>query len=185
MHPRAPLGQGVIVTAIGLGDQLRAVLDGIGGGAKLRLRLAVQFLGPQLVAQGQRLLALSLQRPMIDALNLARQFKGMVLQLGPKAAHSLELRPARAGGIKDAGLVGQPLGGQNSGGRQNVCVMVALIALAVRGHGLPHLRPRHSAQPELGRKRGQSRPAPRPTSRTARPGVSTRCISTHRNVLSL
>jgi hypothetical protein len=47
MHPRAPLGQRFIVAALGLGDQLRAALDGIGGGAKLQLRLAVQLLGLQ------------------------------------------------------------------------------------------------------------------------------------------
>ena len=68
---------------------------------------------------------------MIDALLLPRQLKRMVLQLGPIAAHSLDLRPARAGRIENAGLVGQPLGGQHAGGCQNVRMVIALIALAV------------------------------------------------------
>ena len=51
MHPRAPLGQGFIIVALSLSDQLRAALDGIGGGAKLQLRLSVQLLGLQHVAQ--------------------------------------------------------------------------------------------------------------------------------------
>ena len=70
---------------------------------------------------------------MIDALNLPCQLKGMVLQLGPIAAHGLDLRPTRAGSVKNAGLVGQPLGGQDAGGGQDMGVMIALIALAVRG----------------------------------------------------
>ena len=70
---------------------------------------------------------------MIDALNLPCQLKGLVLQLGPIAAHGLDLRPARAGGIENAGLVGQPLGRQNAGGGENMGMMIALITLAVRG----------------------------------------------------
>lgn len=61
MHPRAPLGQRFILAALGLGHQLRAALDGIGGRSKLQLGFTVQLLGLQRVAQGQRLLALRLQ----------------------------------------------------------------------------------------------------------------------------
>lgn len=56
----------------------------------------------------------------------------MFLQLGPIAAQDLDLRPAGTARIENAGLVGQPLGRQNAGGGQDVGVMVALIALAVR-----------------------------------------------------
>ena len=66
---------------------------------------------------------------MIDALLLPGQFKGMVLQLGPIAAHGLDLRPAGAGRIENAGFISQPLGRQNAGGGQNVGVVIALIAL--------------------------------------------------------
>ncbi len=52
MHPRTPLGQRFIVSTLGLGGELFAALDGIGGGAKLQLRLAVQLLGLQHIAQG-------------------------------------------------------------------------------------------------------------------------------------
>ena len=68
MHPRAPLGQGFIVAALSLGGKLFAPLDGISGGAKLQLRLAVQLFGAHVVTKGQRLFALHLQGPMIDAL---------------------------------------------------------------------------------------------------------------------
>ena len=61
MHPRAPLGQRFIVAALGLGQQLLAAFDGIGGGTKLQLRLAVQLLSLQRVPKGQRLFALCLQ----------------------------------------------------------------------------------------------------------------------------
>jgi len=69
---------------------------------------------------------------MIDTAPLPRQLKGVVLQLGPIAAQDLDLRPAGAGGVENPGLVGQPLGGQDAGGGQDMGVMVALIALAVR-----------------------------------------------------
>ena len=44
-----------------LGQQLLAAFDGIGGGTKLQLRLAVQLLSLQRVPKGQRLFALCLQ----------------------------------------------------------------------------------------------------------------------------
>ena len=80
---------------------------------------------------------------MIDALLLPCQLKGVILQLGPVAAHGLDLRPARAGSVKNAGLVGQPLGGQDAGGGQDMGMMIALIALAVRcmdGHICRHAK---------------------------------------------
>ena len=53
---------------------------------------------------------------MIDTLLLPGQLKGVVLQRGPVTTHGLDLRPVGAGGIENAGLVGQPLGGQGAGG---------------------------------------------------------------------
>ena len=70
---------------------------------------------------------------MIDALLLSCQLEGVVLQLGPNPAHGLDLRSAGAGGIENAGFVGQPLGGQDAGGGQDMGVVIALIPLAVRG----------------------------------------------------
>ncbi len=60
MYPRAPLGQRLILAALGLGDELLPALDGISGGTKLQLGFAVQLLGLQRIAQGQRLFALHL-----------------------------------------------------------------------------------------------------------------------------
>ena len=51
MHPCPPLGQRFVFAAFGLGGKLFAALDGIGGGAKLQFRLAVQFIGLQHIAQ--------------------------------------------------------------------------------------------------------------------------------------
>ena len=60
LHPRTPLGQRRVISALGLGGKLFAALNGIGSGAKLQLRLAVKFLGLQRVAKRQRLFALHL-----------------------------------------------------------------------------------------------------------------------------
>lgn len=70
---------------------------------------------------------------MIDTLHLPCQLKGMVLQFGPNPAHGLDFRPASAGRIKNAGFVGQPFGRQNAGGGQDMSVVIALVALTVRG----------------------------------------------------
>lgn len=49
---------GSIVSTLSLGHELRAALEGIGGGGKFQLRLAVRLLDLQRIAKGQRLFAL-------------------------------------------------------------------------------------------------------------------------------
>lgn len=50
LHPRAPLCQRFILAPLGLGGELLPALDGIAGGAKLQLLLAVQLFGLHHVA---------------------------------------------------------------------------------------------------------------------------------------
>ena len=69
---------------------------------------------------------------MIDPLYLTGPLQRPVLQLGPKPAHLLDLGPASFRGIKNTSLGCEPLRFQLAGGSQNVSMMIALIAFAVR-----------------------------------------------------
>ena len=69
---------------------------------------------------------------MIDALDLPDALQRPVLQFGPDAAHLLDLDAAGLRGIENPRLGGEPLGFKLPGGGQDVRMMVALVALAVR-----------------------------------------------------
>ena len=81
---------------------------------------------------------------MIDPFNLPRPLQGTVLQLGPDTPHLVNLGPAGFRGIEHPRLGGEALGFQLASRGQNVGMMVALIAFAVRrmdchidGHAVP------------------------------------------------
>ena len=69
---------------------------------------------------------------MIDALDFPDTLKRAVLQLGPEAAHLLDLYAAGLRGIENPRLGGEARGFQLAGGGQDVGVMIALITFAVR-----------------------------------------------------
>ena len=112
----------------------------LAAGPSLISRRPVQRLGGKRISPPDRRLALHLQRPVIDAVQLARRQAGTllgplqraVLQLRPDPAHGLDLGAAGSGGIEHAGLVGEPVRGEHAGAGQDMGMMVALVALAVR-----------------------------------------------------
>ena len=69
---------------------------------------------------------------MIDTLHLPCPLQSPVLEIGPDPAHLLDLDAAGFCRVEYAGLGREAPGFQFAGRGQNVSVMVALIALAVR-----------------------------------------------------
>ena len=128
---RPALGDGDVFPALALGHRLRPPLHGVGRWPQLQLGVAVQLLGGLLVATIQRRLTLLLKRPVIDALHFADTLQRAVLQLGPEAAHLLDLDAAGFCGIQHPRLGREPPGLQLAGGRQNMGVVIALITFAV------------------------------------------------------
>ena len=121
-----------VVPALALGGCFLAPLHGVRRRSQLQLRIAVQLHRTHLVPPVQRRLALLLQRPVIDPLVFPDTLQRPVLQLGPDAAHLLDLDAAGLRGIEHTRLGRKPLRLKLPGGGQDVGMMVALVPLPVR-----------------------------------------------------
>ncbi|PYF06279.1 hypothetical protein C8J30_13213, partial [Rhodobacter viridis] len=122
-----------IFSALDIGRAALAALHGIGGRAELDLGGTIKRLGRQLVTLSQGSGTLGLKGTMIYPLCFARPLQGAVLQISPKRTHDLDLRAAGRRSIEDTCFCTQPLGRKRACGRQDVGVMVALVAFTVRG----------------------------------------------------